>query len=97
MYQSPLSRLGKQRLQILRRTNDGFVIAEKDLEIRGPGALLGTRQTGLIQMRIADLDRDSHMLDAVKSAAAILFSDHPQVIEPLISRWVADNEQYAQV
>ena len=69
MYQAPLGQLGKERLQTMRQSSDGFVIAEKDLEIRGPGELLGTRQTGLMQLRIADLERDGHMLDQVKHMA----------------------------
>lgn len=97
MYQSPLGQLGKQRLQTLRQNNDGFAIAEKDLELRGPGELLGTRQTGLMQMKIADLERDSHMLDLVKSSAEVLFQDYPDYIEPLIARWLANAEQYGQV
>ena len=59
LYQSPLSALARQRLETMRQTNDGFVIAEKDLELRGPGELLGTRQTGLAAFRVADLARDA--------------------------------------
>ncbi len=97
MYQSPLGQLGKQRLQTMRQSSDGFVIAEKDLELRGPGELLGTRQTGLMQLRIADLQRDAHLLDQVKTTAEQLINQHPDHIEPLIQRWLADGEQYAQV
>jgi ATP-dependent DNA helicase RecG len=97
MYQSPLGQMGKQRLQTMRNSSDGFVIAEKDLVLRGPGELLGTRQTGLLQLRIADLERDSHMLDAIKTTAVRLMQQDPASIEPLIRRWLADGEQYAQV
>lgn len=97
MYQAPLGQLGKQRLQTMRQSSDGFVIAEKDLELRGPGELLGTRQTGLMQLRIADLQRDGHLLEAVKRVAEQLLQHHPHCIEPLIQRWLADGEQYAQV
>ncbi|MEE8057164.1 MAG: ATP-dependent DNA helicase RecG [Pseudomonadales bacterium] len=97
MYQPPLGQLGKQRLQTMRQSSDGFVIAEKDLELRGPGELLGTRQTGLMQLRIADLERDSHLLEQVKNTAEDLIRDHPNHIEPLIQRWLAGGEQYAQV
>ena len=97
MYQSPLGQQGKQRLQTMRQSSDGFVIAEKDLQLRGPGELLGTRQTGLLQLRIADLERDSHLLDQVKVAAGQLLQQYPQAVDPLIQRWLADGEQYAQV
>lgn len=97
MYQSPLGLLGKQRLHILRHSNDGFLIAEKDLEIRGPGELLGTRQTGLTHLRIANLTRDSHLLEKVKSTAENLFSGNPAIVESLIARWLDDSEHYAQV
>lgn len=97
MYQAPLGQLGKQRLQIMRQSSDGFVIAEKDLELRGPGELLGTRQTGLMQLRIANLERDGHLLEDVNAVAAQMISFHPQAVDPLIQRWIADREQYAQV
>ena len=97
MYQSPLGQQGKQRLQTMRQSSDGFVIAEKDLQLRGPGELLGTRQTGLLQLRIADLERDSHLLDQVKVVAEQLLLQHPETVDPLIQRWLADGEQYAQV
>ncbi len=97
MYQAPLSQQGKQRLQAMRDSSDGFVIAEKDLALRGPGELLGTRQTGLMQMRIADLERDSDLLDAVRDTAETMLADHPDIIDALIKRWLVDGEQYAQV
>ena len=97
MYQSPLSKTGKERLQAMRESNDGFVIAEKDLELRGPGELLGTRQTGLLQMRIADLERDGHMLEQVRLCAEGIIKQQPALAQPLIDRWLADGEQYAQV
>lgn len=97
MYQSPLGQLGKQRLQIMRQSSDGFVIAEKDLELRGPGELLGTRQTGLMQLRIANLERDSHLLEEVNAVAKQMINHYPLAVDPLIQRWIADGEQYAQV
>jgi ATP-dependent DNA helicase RecG len=97
MYQAPLSKQGKQRLQAMRESADGFVIAEKDLELRGPGELLGTRQTGLSQMRIADLQRDAGLLDEVHRYGHWLLAHHPDHIDPLIKRWLIDGEQYAQV
>jgi len=97
MYQSPLGVQGKNRLRTLRESSDGFVIAQKDLELRGPGELLGTRQTGLLQMRVASLERHGYLLEQVKSTAELIFSDYPQCIEPLIKRWLPLGEQYGQV
>lgn len=97
MYQSPLGQMGKQRLQTMRDHTDGFVIAEKDLELRGPGELLGTRQTGLMQLKIADLERHGHLLEQVKRSAEQLHNQHPQSINPIIQRWLGNREQYAQV
>ncbi len=91
LYQSPLSLAGRQRLGILRESNDGFVIAEKDLELRGPGEIIGNRQTGQIQFKIADLSRDRALLDQVQSSAQQICLNHPQVIQPLIKRWMGGN------
>jgi ATP-dependent DNA helicase RecG len=96
MYHAPLSRQGRERLQVMRETTDGFRIAEKDLELRGPGEVLGTRQTGMMQFRIADLERDADLLPQVKILAANL-SDRPQVTDALILRWMGSSETYAQV
>jgi ATP-dependent DNA helicase RecG len=87
LYRAPLSDLARRRLEAMRKTSDGFVIAERDLELRGPGELLGTRQTGLPQMRIADLARDSHLIARLKPAGDLMLRDCPENIEPLIARW----------
>ena len=97
MYQPPLTQSAKERLGILRETSDGFVIAEKDLQLRGPGELLGIRQTGQVQFRIADFARDGGMLDQVKSTAEALLKHHPEAVVPLLSRWLADGTRYAEV
>jgi len=97
LYRPPLGRLAKERLGLLRESNDGFEIAQKDLEQRGPGDMLGTRQTGLQQMRIADLGRDIALFPKVEKIAQAIRSDCPDVIEPLIGRWIRDNEVYANV
>jgi ATP-dependent DNA helicase RecG len=97
LYQTPLGLLGKERLQTMRDTTDGFRIAEKDLELRGPGEVLGTRQTGLLQFRLADLQRDGHLLPAVQDCARALLIDDPAAAEALLARWVAAREHYAQV
>jgi ATP-dependent DNA helicase RecG len=97
LYQAPLSQVAKQRLTIMRDSNDGFYIAEQDLQIRGPGQVLGTQQTGLMSFRIADLTRDSGMLDEVKIQAELIQRDYPQNVEPLIRRWLGDRELYGNV
>ncbi|MEO8803415.1 MAG: ATP-dependent DNA helicase RecG [Rudaea sp.] len=95
LYQKPLSGLARQRLDVLRKTNDGFRIAEKDLELRGPGEVLGTRQTGQLMLRIADISRDAHLLPAVQRAGAIMLRDHPDLTRQLVERWVGSKAQYA--
>ena len=97
LYRSPLSRNGKERLGVMRESNDGFYIAEKDLELRGPGQVLGTAQTGLMEFRIADLVRDAAMLDDVKDAADHVLGHHPQVVDSLVRRWLGENIHYANV
>ena len=97
LYQNPLSQQGKARLEIMRATNDGFEIAEKDLELRGPGEVLGTRQTGDIGFRIADLMRDEDLLETLKPLAKRILTNHAELVEPLISRWLGENNAYAQV
>jgi ATP-dependent DNA helicase RecG len=97
LYRSPLSSLARQRLAVMRDTNDGFEVARRDLELRGPGELLGTRQTGLAQMRVADLLRDADMLPKVQIAAETLLRDWPLQVAPLIRRWVGHAEQYGRV
>ena len=97
MYQPPLSEHARQRLTVMRRTVDGFEIARKDLEMRGPGELLGTRQTGIEQFRIADLMRDHQLLARVQKAARILVRDYPEQTDAIIRRWTAPTEDYAQV
>ncbi len=97
LYRSPMSQLGRERLAVMRDTNDGFEVARRDLELRGPGELLGTRQTGLQQMRVADLMRDADLLPDVQRAAQRLLAQWPSHVQPLISRWVGRSEQYGRV
>ncbi len=97
LYKPPLGRLAKERLALLRDSNDGFEIAQKDLEQRGPGEMLGTRQTGLQQLRIADLGRDIALFPVVEKIALQLRKSHPQTIRPLIDRWIHNNDIYANV
>jgi ATP-dependent DNA helicase RecG len=97
LYRAPLSEMARARLAALRESNDGFVIAQRDLELRGPGELLGTRQTGLAQLRVADLVRDADLLPQVRAVATRLQNDHPQACAALIARWIGEGEQYGRV
>jgi ATP-dependent DNA helicase RecG len=97
LYRSPLSSLARTRLAVMRDTNDGFEVARRDLELRGPGELLGTRQTGLAQMRVADLLRDADLLPRVQIAAQTMLREFPSHVVPLIRRWVGHAEQYGRV
>lgn len=92
MYHPPLSENGKERLKVMRESSDGFVIAEKDLELRGPGEVLGTKQTGLIDFKIADLQRDQGWLETVKQIAPLISQP-----EAIIQRWVGQSQKYAEV
>ncbi|MFV8571876.1 ATP-dependent DNA helicase RecG [Marinobacter sp. SBS5] len=96
MYHPPLSMNGKARLQALRDSQDGFVIAEKDLEIRGPGEVLGTRQTGLMQFRLANFERDKGWIEPIKEMAPGLMK-HPRVVDALIRRWLGEKIRYGDV
>jgi len=97
MYQAPLGNLARSRLETMRNTNDGFEIAEKDLQLRGPGELTGTRQTGLPDLRIADILRDAKLLTDVQRAAKILQQKYPQNIDLLIKRWLGKELDYSNV
>lgn len=94
LYQPPLGQLARERLQVMRETNDGFRIAEKDLELRGPGEVLGTRQTGQLSFRIADLARDAHLLPAVQAVGERMLKLHAKRAEQLIERWVGGAARY---
>jgi ATP-dependent DNA helicase RecG len=97
LYRQPLSELARERLSVIRETSDGFEIARRDLELRGPGELLGTRQTGLAQLRVADLLRDADLLPRVQKAAELLLASHPDNIAPLTARWVGGSERFGRV
>lgn len=97
IYQPPLSNLAKERLEIMRTTNDGFVIAEKDLELRGPGEVLGTRQAGIPDFRIANLKRDSYLLSKIQTIATQLIENNPKNVELLIKRWLGKKHEYSNV
>ncbi len=96
MYHPPLSRNGKARLQVLRDSQDGFIIAEKDLEIRGPGEVLGTRQTGLMQFRLAEFERDKGWIETVRGLAPAMLGDK-KAVAALIRRWLGERTRYGEV
>ena len=94
LYQAPLSEVGKRRLQIMRETTDGFKIAQEDLKIRGPGEILGTRQTGGLQFRIADLQRDQAWIEPAQTWAKTLIQTAPEVADALQTRWIGQRSEY---
>ena len=97
MYHGALSENAKTRLAAMRETNDGFEIARRDLELRGPGEVLGTRQSGAIRFRIADIVRDQDLIPMVEVGARRLLEQYPHHIQPLIHRWLGDVERYGSV
>lgn len=97
IYQSPLSDLAKQRLEIMRTSSDGFLIAEKDLMLRGPGEVLGTRQAGIPELRVANLMRDAHLLPEIQNTAKKLLINHPDKVKSLIHRWLGKSLTYSNV
>lgn len=97
LYSTPLSQHSTERLSIMRQTTDGFKIAEMDLKLRGPGEVLGTRQTGEMELRIADLQRDAHLLPKIKTTSEIILAEYPVQADAIIRRWLGGSERYGQV
>ena len=97
LYKPPLGRIAKERLAVLRDTNDGFVVAQRDLELRGPGELLGTRQTGLPDYRVADLVRDSELMPQVQITAETIRTSSPELAATIVRRWLGDAGRYGKV
>ena len=97
LYKPPLSELARERLQVLRATTDGFEVARRDLELRGPGEVLGTRQTGLTQFRVADIVRDADLLPEVIRVSDELLTRYPRRVKPLVRRWTRGSGEYAKV
>ncbi len=95
LYHSPLSKTAQKRLGVLRESNDGFVIAQRDLEIRGPGELLGTKQTGMAEFKIADLIRDQHLVAEVQRIANHIHRQYPTNATAIIERWLGNRDQYS--
>lgn len=94
LYGEPLSRQSRQRLEVMRTSSDGFYIAEQDLLLRGAGELLGTRQTGEMQFKLADLERDAELLPSVKATAQQLMAEFPELCHEIVHRWLGDNPRY---
>ena len=97
MYRPPLGDLARSRLAVLRDTNDGFVVAQRDLELRGPGELLGTRQTGLPDYRVANIARDAELMPKVQSAATTILQRSDDTASRIVRRWLGDAGRYTRV
>jgi len=97
LYHSPISALARRRLSAMRETTDGFELAQKDLELRGPGEILGTRQTGLMHLRIADLIRDADLAPMVGRIGRELLDQAPEAADQLIRRWIGAGREYGKV
>jgi ATP-dependent DNA helicase RecG len=97
LYRAPLSEMAKQRLAVLRDTTDGFKVAQRDLELRGPGEVLGTRQTGLMQLRVADLIRDADLVPTVQEIAQRLIKGAPEAVDKIIRRWLGSKSRFGNV
>ena len=97
LWHAPLSEMARERLAVLRATSDGFAVARRDLELRGPGELLGTRQTGLMQLKVADIMRDADLLPRVQAAADVMMRAHADNIAPLERRWIGASTRYGKV
>ncbi|KES15212.1 hypothetical protein GASC598B02_005540, partial [Gilliamella apicola SCGC AB-598-B02] len=91
---APLSKVAQARMRVMRESNDGFVIAQKDLEIRGSGEILGTRQMGVANFKIVDLIRDQHLISEVQKTSNYLQQNYPQVAQQLIACWLPDRQKY---
>jgi ATP-dependent DNA helicase RecG len=97
LFQYPLSEIATQRLSAMRETNDGFEIAQKDLELRGPGEVLGTRQTGMLEFRIVDLMRDQIWIERINHLAQSWLDSHDPIVDKVIARWLKQKNHYGFV
>ena len=97
LYQSPLSDNARERLRIIYENADGFEIARHDLRLRGPGEMLGARQSGVPMLRFADLEKDLDLLDAARNLAAQMLRDHPAAAERHLHRWLGDRQELLKV
>jgi ATP-dependent DNA helicase RecG len=94
LYSNPLSLTARERLKTMRETTDGFEIARRDLEIRGPGEFLGARQSGAAMLRFANLENDAWLIEPAREAAARLIADYPEVVLQHLARWLGGREQF---
>jgi len=97
LYRSPLSAFARKRLSVMRETQDGFLIAQQDLQLRGPGEILGTQQSGIAQMKIADLLRDRAWLSEIPSIGDLILEKYPSLAKPLVRRWLARSTRYGNI
>ena len=97
VYKSPLTEIAQQRLEVIRATTDGFEIADRDMQLRGPGELLGTRQAGVAQFKIADLTRDIDLIDEIQVMADKLLAEDPHLVEELKKRWLGHKIEFARI
>ena len=97
LYKPPLNTIAKERLSVLRDSNDGFYISQKDLELRGPGEILGKKQTGLPQYRIANISRDANLMPKVQKTAEIIMKNFPNRTNDIVSRWLGSSEKLGKV
>lgn len=96
LYKTPLSKTAAKRLQVLRESNDGFLIAKHDLDIRGPGEVLGTKQTGMVDFKVADLIRDQALIPQVQQLALKLHLEYPDKAKAIINRWLLHKNKYSK-
>ena len=94
IYQTPLSQVARERLRAMFETSDGFEIARRDLELRGPGEFLGTRQSGMALLRFADLETDAEIAEQARDAAVWLRAEHPAAVEAHLARWMRGREDF---
>ena len=94
VYSEPLSHAARERLQTLREVSDGFVIAERDLALRGPGELLGAKQSGDTMLRFVDLQRDAWLIEAAKEVAQDLIKNFPEIASQQLRRWLGSRSEY---
>ncbi|OCG18776.1 ATP-dependent DNA helicase RecG [Gilliamella sp. App4-10] len=97
MYQAPLSKVAQARMKVMRESNDGFIIAQKDLELRGSGEILGTRQMGTANFKVVDLIRDQHLISEIQHASYDIQTNYPQSALQLVNCWLPNREKYINV
>jgi ATP-dependent DNA helicase RecG len=97
LYQTPLSEAARARLKIIFESTDGFAIARADLQLRGPGEFLGSRQSGMPMLKFADINADVDLLEAARDAAEWLIREHPQAAKAHLERWLGSREEFLKV